>query len=64
MTVVICVDLPPGGTAENCTQSFFTDVTTQGDFVRINVKAGSETIFFWVDANHNGMIDPASRSRS
>ena len=58
VTVVICVDLPAGGTANDCTQSFFTDVTTQGDFVRNNVKAGSETIFFWVDANNDGTIDP------
>ena len=58
VTVVICVDLPAGGTADDCAQSFFTDVTTQGNFVRNNVKTGSETIFFWVDANNDGTIDP------
>lgn len=58
VTVVICVDLPAGGTAQDCTQSFFTDVTTQGQFTRNNVKPGSETIFFWVDANNDGIIDP------
>ena len=58
VTVVICVDLPAGGTADNCTPSFFTSVSTQGTFSRNNVTSGSETIFFWVDSNDDGTIDP------
>jgi len=58
VTVIICLDLPSGGTAADCTQSFFTDVNTDGTFTRFNVPPGAETIFFWVDANHTGMVDP------
>src|SRR5258706_13390163 len=49
INVVICVDLPAGGTVDNC-QSFLTQANIQGQFTRNNVAAGSETIFFWVDA--------------
>jgi hypothetical protein len=58
VTVIVCLDLKAGGTPDDCGQSFFADVTTDGSFTRNNVSPGPETIFFWVDANGNGMVDP------
>jgi hypothetical protein len=58
INVVICVGLEPGESVENCPNTFLTLANTQGDFTRNNVLAGAETVFFWVDADGNGMIDP------
>lgn len=58
INVVICVGLDPNEGVENCPNTFITTANTQGDFTRNNVVAGSETVFFWVDADQNGMIDP------
>jgi hypothetical protein len=58
VTVIICLNLADNEGADACTQSFFTDVTTQGSFTRSSVSPGPETIFFWVDANNDGMVDP------
>lgn len=58
MTVIVCVGLDAGGDPSNCPNSFFTTPSTDGTFTRRNVTAGAETIFFWVDADQNGTIDP------
>ena len=57
INVIICLNLPSGGTVQDCNQSFLTDVNTQGQFTRNSVSPGPETIFFWVDMNGDGMID-------
>jgi hypothetical protein len=58
ITVIICLNLASGGTVQDCNQSFLTDVNTQGAFTRNNVSPGPETIFFWVDVNGDGTVDP------
>lgn len=58
INVVICVGLQEGQSVENCPNTFITTATTEGTFRRTNVQAGGETVFFWVDSDGNGMIDP------
>ncbi len=58
ITVIVCVGLGAGQSVTNCPNSFYTNPSTEGDFTRRNVIAGAETIFFWVDADQNGTIDP------
>jgi hypothetical protein len=58
INVVICVGLEEGQSVEDCPNTFLTTANTQGEFTRNNVQAGAETIFFWVDVDQNGMIDP------
>ena len=58
VTVVICVDLPDGGGVENCPKIFLANVFTNGTFTRSGVDPGSETIYFWIDENGDGQIDP------
>ena len=55
VTVVICVDLEQGQSIVDCPNSFLTEVNTQGLFTRTNVKAGAETIFFWVETDDDGI---------
>jgi hypothetical protein len=59
INVVICVGLAEGQSVEDCPNTFLTTATTEGLFTRRNVQAGAESIFFWVDVDGNGMIDPA-----
>lgn len=58
INVLICVGLPAGGSPEDCDLSFLTTPSVEGTFTRNNVEEGSETIFFWVDENQNGTIEP------
>ncbi len=58
ITAIVCVGLEQGQSVTNCPNSFYADVNTDGTFTRKNVIAGAETIFFWVDSDMNGMIDP------
>jgi hypothetical protein len=58
ITVIVCVGLDPGQSVTECQNSFYATPNTDGDFTRNNVSAGSETIFFWVDADMNGTVDP------
>lgn len=59
ITVIVCVGLEQGQSVTDCPSSFYATVATDGTFTRRNVKEGAETIFFWVDSDMNGMIDPA-----
>jgi hypothetical protein len=58
INVIICLNPPASGSVENCGQTFLTDVNTQGQFTRTNVSPGPLAIFFWVDVNNDGMVDP------
>lgn len=58
ITTIVCVGLEQGQSVTDCPNSFYADVNTDGTFTRRNVKDGAETIFFWVDTDMNGMIDP------
>jgi hypothetical protein len=58
ITAIVCVGLEQGQSVTDCPNSFYADVNTDGTFTRKNVKEGAETIFFWVDSDGNGMIDP------
>jgi len=58
ITVIVCVGLAQGQSVADCPNSFYATVATDGTFTRRNVKEGAETIFFWVDSDTNGMIDP------
>ena len=58
ITAIVCVGLEQGQSVTNCPNSFYADVNTDGTFTRRNVIDGGETIFFWVDSDMNGMIDP------
>ena len=58
ITVIVCVGLEQNQSVTECPNSFYATVATDGTFTRKNVIAGAETIFFWVDSDGNGMIDP------
>jgi len=57
INVVICLGLNEEG-LEGCPTTFFTVPNNDGTFSRSNVEAGALSIFFWVDQNQNGMIEP------
>ena len=56
--VLVCVGLQQGQSPNDCPNSFYADVATDGSFTRKNIKDGAETIFFWVDGDNSGMINP------
>lgn len=58
VTVIVCVGLPAGSGASACPKSFLAQVASNFTFSRSGVEPGSETIFFWIDENQNGEIDP------
>lgn len=58
ITVIVCVGLEQGQSVTDCPTSYYADANTDGSFTRRNVKEGAETVFFWVDSDLNGMIDP------
>lgn len=58
VNVVICVGLEENQSIDDCPNQFLTSASITGEFTRNNVQAGAETIFFWVDEDGNGMIDP------
>jgi hypothetical protein len=58
VTVIVCVGLPEGSDASACPKSFLAQVASNFTFSRSGVEPGSETIFFWIDENSNGEIDP------
>ncbi len=58
VTVIVCVGLPEGDDASACPKSFLAQVTSSFTFARSGVEPGSETIFFWIDEDQNGQIDP------
>ncbi len=58
ITAIVCVGLEQGQSVTDCPNSFYADVNTDGTFTRRNVKDGAETIFFWVDSDGSGMINP------
>jgi hypothetical protein len=58
VTVIVCLDLPPDQPATACTRFFLAAVAEDGTFSRTSIDPGSETIFFWVDQNNVGTIDP------
>lgn len=58
VNVVVCVDLPAGGTIENCPKIYLTAVEENFAFARSGIEPGPETIFFWIDQNMNGSIEP------
>lgn len=59
INVVICLDFDPEQGVANCPTTFLTVPNVEGTFSRSNVDPGRLTVFFWVDADDNGMIDPA-----
>jgi hypothetical protein len=58
VTVIVCIGLAEGDDATSCPKSFLAQVTSSFTFARSGIEPGSETIFFWVDENQNGEIDP------
>jgi hypothetical protein len=58
VTVIVCLDLGPEQPATACNHFFLAPVDANGDFSRSRIDPGSEAIFFWVDQNEDGMIDP------
>src|SRR5262249_5299433 len=58
VSVIICLDLPPDKGASDCTHFFLAPVSETGAFARSSIQPGSETIFFWIDQNGNGMVNP------
>ncbi len=58
INVVICLGFDPVQGVENCPRTFLTVPNVEGTFTRNNVSPGALTVFFWVDVNQNGMIDP------
>jgi len=58
INVVICVGFDPDQGVQNCPDTFLTVPSVEGSFTRSSVDPGALTVFFWVDADDNGMIDP------
>ncbi len=58
VTVIVCVDLQEGQSVADCQKIFLTDAFSDGTFSRSGVDPGSEAIFFWIDENDDGTIDP------
>ncbi|MFM7736583.1 MAG: hypothetical protein ACKPBU_11470 [Alphaproteobacteria bacterium] len=58
VTVIVCVGLAQGGDASSCPKSFLAQLSTNFTFSRSGIEPGSETIFFWVDEDQNGQIEP------
>lgn len=58
INVLICVGLEPGQDPSSCPASFLTIPSIEGTFSRTNVDPGKVDVFFWVDVNQNGTIEP------
>ncbi|MEW6273290.1 MAG: hypothetical protein AB1689_28765 [Thermodesulfobacteriota bacterium] len=58
INVLICVGLEPGQDPASCPTSFLTVPSVEGTFSRTNVDPGALDVFFWVDENGSGMIEP------
>jgi len=58
INVVICLGLDPTQGVQNCPDTFLTVPNVEGSFTRSNVDSGALSVFFWVDEDDNGMIDP------
>ncbi|MBU6281970.1 hypothetical protein KGQ64_06985 [bacterium] len=58
VTVIVCVGLAEGADASACPKSFLAQLTSNFTFARSGIEPGSEAIFFWIDEDQNGEIDP------
>lgn len=59
VTVIVCVNLGAGQDVSQCPEIFLADVDgTSLTFTRPGVAGGPETIFFWIDQNNDGMVNP------
>jgi hypothetical protein len=56
--VLICLGLDPEQGPESCPDSFLTQPAVDGTFSRSNVDPGALSVFFWVDENDAGTIEP------
>lgn len=58
VTVIVCLDLESGQQVENCPKIYLTGVDEDFSFGRTGIEPGPETVFFWIDQNMNGTIEP------
>jgi len=61
VNVIVCLDLGPDQPASDCNRFFLAPVNSNGSFSRSSIEPGGETIFFWIDQNGDGMIDPGDQ---
>ncbi len=58
VVVVTCVDPQAGVPLADCTDAFTTLADNEGHFSRTRISVGALGLFFWIDRNEDGRVDP------
>ncbi len=58
VVIVTCVDPAAGVPLADCSDAFTTQADNEGNFTRSRITAGALALFFWIDRNEDGQVDP------